>query len=127
MAKAINKEAVKEWVDALRSGNYSQAKERLKNDQSFCCLGVACDLFKDRVGGQWNGNVFVANGVPNSFVLPREIADLLGLDDLRPEVICGDFGLEFEEVTSLNDSGKSFSEIADLLESTYLRPSAEGK
>lgn len=38
----------KEWVKALRSGKYEQAKGTLKQTdggrEQFCCLGVACDI-----------------------------------------------------------------------------------
>lgn len=40
------------WVAALRSGKYTQAKEKLRSPDGFCCLGVACDLLPDVVS--WN-------------------------------------------------------------------------
>ena len=30
------------WVAALESGEYSQARGTLKDNASYCCLGVAC-------------------------------------------------------------------------------------
>ena len=48
---AVNKERIKLWVDALRSGDYQQgfrAMSRIKTEggDSFvnCCLGVACEV-----------------------------------------------------------------------------------
>lgn len=40
------KEVIEHWIKALRSGEYKQAQNKLKNTQknSFCCLGVLCDL-----------------------------------------------------------------------------------
>jgi len=38
---------IKEWIDALESGQYEQASETLHEDTVFggyCCLGVACSL-----------------------------------------------------------------------------------
>jgi hypothetical protein len=33
-------------LEALESGEYKQGKGRLrKTDDSFCCIGVACDIF----------------------------------------------------------------------------------
>ena len=32
------------WVAALESGEYDQTAGRLRNGDSFCCLGVACEL-----------------------------------------------------------------------------------
>lgn len=30
------------WLAALRSGQYVQARQRLKNGEGYCCLGVLC-------------------------------------------------------------------------------------
>lgn len=32
------------WVAALRSGEYKQGREVLRNGDQFCCLGVLCDI-----------------------------------------------------------------------------------
>jgi hypothetical protein len=38
-------EIAKKWVAALRSGEYKQGQGNLRNsDNTFCCLGVLCDL-----------------------------------------------------------------------------------
>ncbi len=42
-------EIAKIWVDALRSGEYKQAKGKLatqdlKGNKEFCCLGILCEL-----------------------------------------------------------------------------------
>src|SRR5688572_1809194 len=41
-----NKEAIRLWVDALRSGDYVQGRGNLhlSSEDSYCCLGVACDV-----------------------------------------------------------------------------------
>ena len=39
-----------EWVNALRSGKYKQGKDRLRKNDSYCCLGVACEIFKEKFG-----------------------------------------------------------------------------
>lgn len=35
------------WLKALRSGDYKKGRTQLRNiaDNSFCCLGVLCDLY----------------------------------------------------------------------------------
>lgn len=39
------KEDIKDiWVKALRSGEYKQTRNYLRQGDSFCCLGVLCDL-----------------------------------------------------------------------------------
>lgn len=46
-----------EWVKALLSGNYKQAKKTLcrvdrNADKRFCCLGVASDMYKDKFSSE---------------------------------------------------------------------------
>lgn len=38
-------EIKKIWIEALRSGKYQQGQGALKEGDSFCCLGVLCDLY----------------------------------------------------------------------------------
>lgn len=41
----MNPKIKKQWIKALRSGDYKQGKEQLRNDENqFCCLGVLCNL-----------------------------------------------------------------------------------
>jgi hypothetical protein len=44
----MNPEIKAKWVEALRSGEYRQARRRLRLDDSagpsYCCLGVLCEL-----------------------------------------------------------------------------------
>lgn len=37
-------EIAKQWVDALRSGKYKQAKGYLQTNEGYCCLGVLCEI-----------------------------------------------------------------------------------
>jgi hypothetical protein len=52
-----NKEAIREWVDNLRSGVYKQGYGKLKqivhneSTESHCCLGVATEIYMDKFGG----------------------------------------------------------------------------
>ena len=36
--------AQERWLTALESGEYKQTRDLLRDDNGFCCLGVACDL-----------------------------------------------------------------------------------
>lgn len=51
----------KRWVEALRSGKYTQGVGELKTaGGSFCCLGVLCDVVKDDalVKGEWQVDAY---------------------------------------------------------------------
>ena len=51
----MNKEVKQAWIKALRSGEYEQGTGYLRSeDNKFCCLGVLCDIMKDRLGLEWN-------------------------------------------------------------------------
>lgn len=41
----MNQEIKKKWLEALRSGKYKQGAGYLRRrDESYCCLGVLCDI-----------------------------------------------------------------------------------
>ena len=41
---AIDEKEFKKWLKALREGNYKQGVGFLNYQNTFCCLGVACDV-----------------------------------------------------------------------------------
>lgn len=44
----MKKNIAMKWVKALRSGKYKQGRKALRNivNDSYCCLGVLCDISK---------------------------------------------------------------------------------
>lgn len=105
----------KKWVRALRSGKYKQGRIGLhhKPTNSFCCLGVLCDVQglawdKNFENSAWTMYIFPrVNGVigQSSASIKEEYADHIGLT-----------GEDQGTLVSMNDSGISFSEIADYIE-----------
>jgi hypothetical protein len=94
------------WVDALRSGKYQQAQGHLRNGDSFCCLGVACDISGI---GTWTESGYSINHYGSYKLLPKEVRNWLGLKD-----ISGSYGAT--HLAWENDQGKTFEQIADLIE-----------
>lgn len=117
---ATKEDFVRDWVMALRSGVYSQTSEKLRNGDSFCCLGVACDIWNPdgwRMGG--GQDVLMASGWKysgSSLGLPPEIRDFLELTDGEAYLPGEDDALTYKNDTL----GWSFDQIADLLEEKYL-------
>lgn len=115
-------EARKTWIAALRSGKYTQAKGRLEENGKFCCLGVACDLFAERVGltvDTYDSASHNLKGLKrydmSCYELPAKIVELLGLFSNNGKFYSDDTSQLF--LTDLNDKGnKSFAEIADIIE-----------
>lgn len=116
-------ENAKKLVAALRSGEYRQGQSVLHNnlDDSFCCLGVACDIYMKENGGRWLYNEDYYNGLEylNQWKhLPNLVQKWLGF-----ATPTGDYYQDDDYLSSLvelNDSGKSFDEIADVIESEPL-------
>lgn len=106
-------EARAAWVAALRSGEYKQGKGTLRDGDRYCCLGVACDLYRKHGGGPDWGNPKFGRyeyylGYEAS--LPSKVLDWLGLS-------CHVGSYRSNSLVELNDNGQNFEEIANLIES----------
>ena len=107
-------------VAALRSGEYKQTKNCLYDGEGYCCLGVACDIFSKEVGGEFvidNGHYYFRyNDGENKNYLLGEVREFFGF-----ETRSGSFTTENGDIKNLallnDDYGKSFLEIADIIES----------
>lgn len=118
----MNERIKKLWLDALRSGNYKQGRDRLRDGNSFCCLGVLCDIVKDEIGGRWEGPAdnptFVVDDQNATGALPYAVQELAGLKQQNPEIAAirrKDDDAQYS-LAGMNDGGKSFAEIADIIE-----------
>lgn len=100
----MTKTLKRKWVTALRSGKYKQAAGRLhrfeKDEHSYCCLGVL-----GRISGLSNQQ------------LDNQKHTFKPAGSLLSEKNCVKFGLgRMGPLATLNDNGKSFEEIATLIE-----------
>lgn len=105
----MDDELKRKWVEALRSGKYRQGRKQLRirhpgGDDSYCCLGVLCDLIAPDL---WRRNAphptfshESAVAMPNS--------NIRGAARLRKT--------EADELAAMNDNGMSFAEIAASIE-----------
>lgn len=110
------------WLDALRSGEYTEGVGVLRDAEgAYCCLGVRCELA-------------VAAGVLPAATQSGPGADYVygsDSDAFPPETERGWAWVGYEDETSLevlaieeelanmNDAGKSFAEIADYIEQEF--------
>jgi hypothetical protein len=114
---------LKLWTTALRSDEYKQTTGCLSRYQKFCCLGVACELYRLEFKiGFWetdsNENTsFYLNSRKLSGNLPSEVKNWLGIS---PQ--CSVPGLynrlnQKVYLSGLNDEDLlSFSKIADVID-----------
>lgn len=125
------------WVAALRSGKYKQGAGVLHNvdKNTFCCLGVLCEITAEELGMNKNTIAEVEEGVycsdhcaeynGNRYTLPDILEPIVGSDNPTLQVPnCGELLDPGEKsatraigIASLNDYFSfDFNKLADLIE-----------
>jgi hypothetical protein len=97
-------EIAKKWIAALRSGKYMQTTGRLRDGNSFCCLGVLCNLH-----AQEHPRFAAKQGDPHRYGgeyynPPPAVWRWAGISCTKVS--------EAPSFAHLNDSGESFASIA---------------
>ena len=130
----MNQEFKKEWVAALRSGEFIQGKNALCADGKYCCLGVACELLH-RKGltpkrvSKTSENITYYGTLESSALLPEDVQQSMKIMEKSPLVFIPEDQKSIDSmptyylgkhinVAALNDNGVSFKDIADLIESS---------
>lgn len=122
---------VRLWIRALRSGRFEQGTGVLHQDgkdDRYCCLGVACVVYNEHHrSNRLEVTTEDYNDQPldeieydgETEMLPDRVRDWLGLGDKsgshRYPNVHG--VLDYEELTTMNDDGVTFDEIADRIAS----------
>lgn len=86
------------WIDALRSGKYKQTDKAFRDCNGFCAMGVLYDV--DDPSG-W----YAVSGRVEKNQYNIKSSSYYGYDYTH-----------YNEITTMNDLGKSFEEIADYIE-----------
>jgi hypothetical protein len=145
MTDSLNIPVIDEWVDELRNGNRLQAIGHLdvitNGERRQCCLGVVCDLIKDRAGLSVNKveseNAFLVTYNSESATLPPAAWRYLGFLDGNPEFEFPLTQSQIEQVledgkdfswtlSGLNDDELTFAQIADVLAYMAANPETVG-
>jgi hypothetical protein len=136
---------IRDFVAALRSGDYAQTHSRLGsvNDQSvkrYCCEGVAAERYGEQLGYEvkWipSGRLLLggdADYAENDFWLKMGLVGEIDHPSTSLFIFnlpSGQTLLNAERQSSitymaLNDDGFTFSQIADMLTWQFLCPSAD--
>ncbi len=104
----------KKWLQALRSGKYVQADGSLReNADSFCCLGVLCDLYAKEHGKRWKFDARYSFGGEEAYP-PSDVLTWAGLDNKKGGSVV--IGNKRRQLANHNDNGASFEDIADAIE-----------
>lgn len=115
----MDKQVKERWVNALRSGDYQQGRAWLKKGDSYCCLGVLCDLYLVDHDMEWELNNNSEYSLDNNTeMLPKSVAKWAGIDvsDEGGVYHGGAINLKGETLAGLNDTGSPFDEIASFIE-----------
>lgn len=115
-------EIAKLWASELRSGKYQQGTAYLKNGNTYCCLGVLCEI-SNLSTFEHSSKLAAGEYLGNDTHLPIEVGEWSGMRN------GGDFWEEVKEsgialngyvcLSKANDTGVSFIEIADFIEANY--------
>lgn len=118
----MNQDVKEKWVAALRGGEYTQTTGRLRDRDSYCCLGVLCDLAV--LDGAIDPPVLTEETCACCFPawqydesageLPMRVQQWAGLTEGNPTVL---YRGDTETLSTLNDlRGQNFEQIADVIE-----------
>lgn len=114
----MNSEVKNKWIAALRSGNYSQTRQVLRDCQGYCCLGVLTDLYLQEKGEKWEEEMigedsyYYFDCTEENITAP--VIKWAGLDSCDPDVV---YNEDLSTLTTLNDEERlDFNQIADVIE-----------
>jgi len=112
----MNKQIKKDWLRALRGGQYKQTKRALKNENNYCCLGVLCDLHAKVTGEEWEMFSYSPREhyLGEEAALPNEVMDWAELNHKNPKYFGG-----YGSLAQANDGGKNFKQIANIIDKHF--------
>lgn len=130
---------MKKWVKALRSDKYKQGTGTLKQynrkgQAEHCCLGVLCELYNQEMRKNKKKTIpekICNNDSDFSFGytrfdgscdgLPKSVRNWSGVKDTIGRFFIGQnlFGNEHESLADLNDNGRKFKTIANIIEKNW--------
>jgi hypothetical protein len=107
----MKKEVQEKWVAALRSGEYKQTREILRDEEGFCCLGVLTDLYIQENGLEWGSDPdrSVYTFDDEEEIPPSVVREWAGMQNW--ETSCGYLYYQLNDVENY-----SFEQIADIIE-----------
>lgn len=129
----MNPDVKAKWVARLRDPSVKQGRGALRTDRDeFCCLGVLCELaveagvitapalVKHECSNpdcpERGSSKYAYGGTGEISYLPESVQRWSGLDQRAPGVLSPDESGPYHSLAYMNDHGRSFTEIADIIE-----------
>jgi hypothetical protein len=123
----MNPEVKAKWVAALRNPEAKQTKNCLRDENGFCCLGILTDIYIKEHGLDWDDEKDAGRYQYLGWysTLPSVVKTWAGVKDnvagsveappkLTENTLVNTDGTCL--LTTLNDNGITFLQIADLIE-----------
>jgi hypothetical protein len=109
------------WIEALRSGNYTQGFGKLRDGNKFCCLGVLCELAvaDGIVSRSTNDDIHEYTGfIDGDSLLPDKVLEWIGAEAVAwaggPILAIG--GEQLPAYRHNDSRERTFAELADAIE-----------
>lgn len=108
-----------EWINRLRSGKYIQGETFLRcrdpdlKADKFCCLGIACELAIEagcEIQAERRNNAVYYDGLFTAS-LPSQVVKMMKFRGDYGQAV----GYRGPQLSTMNDQGRSFEEIADVV------------
>jgi hypothetical protein len=115
------KQRIETLCVALESGEYKQGQMELRNGDSYCCLGVACDLYLRSKNLAWEKTEnFSYACLRRTAYLASDVREWYGFESENPSL--GDYPSDYcNDVLEM-----TFPEIAALFRNKYLQENPLG-
>lgn len=114
-AGKMDPEIKREWVTALRSGEFPQGRDWLERKGKFCCLGVLCSIATERGNLTRHQDGERVEYAHNSFPISAKALPI-ALYGLTTTTGSFSVGIQVYSLAMLNDQGFTFDQIADIIE-----------
>jgi len=119
----MNQSILKQWLAALRSGDYKKGHGDLRRDDSYCCLGVLCELAVEAEatarGGTDTYRYGTVSGGTSACDIPTSVAVWAGLPRFARDIPIRFPKGSVRDISQYNDdrtAHNDFNKIADILE-----------
>ena len=133
----MKQNVMKKWVKALRSGKFKQGSGTLKQfnkkgQTQHCCLGVLCELYNETM--KKNKKKTLPETVCDNDRdfshgycrfggkkedLPKDVMKWAGISNSMGAFTTGNPIYEQYNLADLNDTGRKFKTIANIIEKNY--------
>lgn len=118
----MNPEIKKLWLAALRSDDYQQHYGSLHVGNKFCVWGVLCDLYTKCNNIKWHqlqeSQIFSIHGLTG--FPPVDVLHWAGFNKTgEKHFIVSDTLAGAVQLSSKNDKGATFKQLADLIETEW--------